>query len=102
MNAFDFSDKPVETDFEARVYKTTWERDYNKEKKDFVKTLSGRTKSDGKGIVTFNIGNGDSKVHITLKLKQEIQERMKLRRQHIFMFRKETCGGITISQAEFR
>lgn len=57
--AFDFSDKPVETDFEAVIYKTTWERDYNKEKKDYVKTLTGRTMSDGKGIVTFNIDNGD-------------------------------------------
>lgn len=67
--AFDFSDKPVETDFEAVIYKTTWERDYNKEKKDYVKTLSGRTRTDGKGIVTFEIDNGDVEGAYNIEIK---------------------------------
>ncbi|MDQ3194422.1 MAG: MG2 domain-containing protein, partial [Bacteroidota bacterium] len=71
--AFDFSDKPVETDFEALIYKTTWERDSYKEKKDYVKTISGRTKKDGKGIVTFNIGGGDveGSYNVEIKAKDE-------------------------------
>jgi uncharacterized protein YfaS (alpha-2-macroglobulin family) len=57
--ANDFSDKPVQTEFEADIYKTTWSRGDYKEKKDFVKTISGKTLSDGKTIVSFNIGEVD-------------------------------------------
>lgn len=73
VNASDFSDKPVETDFEATIYKTTWERDYHKEKRDYVKTLLGRTKKDGKGFVSFDIGNGDVEgaYNVEIKAKDE-------------------------------
>lgn len=57
--ANDFSDQPVQTEFEAVIYKSTWSRYDYKEKKDYVKTLSGKTLTDGKSIVSFNIGDGD-------------------------------------------
>ena len=52
--AMDFSNKPVSTDFEVSIYKTTWNRSDYKEQKDFITTLKGNTLSDGKGIVSFN------------------------------------------------
>jgi len=67
--ATDFSDKPVQTEFEAVIYRSTWERDYYKEKKDFVKTVTGTTKKDGKGIVSFDIGNGDVEGAYNVEIK---------------------------------
>jgi uncharacterized protein YfaS (alpha-2-macroglobulin family) len=71
VNAFDFADKPVETEFEATVYKTNWNRDYSKEDKDLKQTIKGSTKIDGKGIVSYNIGSSDAEgsylVEITSK-----------------------------------
>jgi len=69
VNANDFADKPVQTLFEATIYKTTWTSYDYKEKKDFVKTLSGKTLSDGKGIVSFNIGDGDIEGAYTIEIK---------------------------------
>lgn len=69
VNAFDFSDKPVETDFEATINKTTWERDSYKERKDFITTLKGRTKVDGKGIVTFKVGDLDAEGAYNVEIK---------------------------------
>ena len=45
--ANDFSDKPMQTNFTVDIYKTTWGRYDYKESKDLVKTLNGKTKSDG-------------------------------------------------------
>lgn len=55
VRAADFGDKPVETNFEAAVNKITWGGypDY-KQEKTYITTVSGRTKADGLGIVTFN------------------------------------------------
>jgi len=55
VRAADFGDKPVETNFEATINKITWGRhpDY-KQEKTYVTTVSGRTKADGLGIVTFD------------------------------------------------
>ncbi|MEO6696258.1 MAG: MG2 domain-containing protein [Ignavibacteria bacterium] len=68
--ANDFSDKPVQTDFEATIYRSTWNRDYDyKEKKDLVKTLTGKTLKDGKGIVTYNIGDDNTEGAYTVEIK---------------------------------
>ena len=56
--ANDFSDKPVQTNFDASIYKTTWSRYDYKEKKDLVTSISGKTLSDGKVIISYNIGDG--------------------------------------------
>lgn len=53
--ANDFSDKPIQTNFTVDIYKTTWGRYDYKESRDLVKTLNGKTKTDGKGIVSFDI-----------------------------------------------
>jgi len=73
VNAFDFSDKPVETDFEATLYRTTWDRYNYNEKKDFVTTLKGRTLADGKGIVTYKTGdlNAEGAYNIEIKAKDD-------------------------------
>ncbi|MCX7877218.1 MAG: MG2 domain-containing protein, partial [Ignavibacteria bacterium] len=54
VNAMDFSDKPVETEFEAEVYRITWSAypDY-KENRESVTKLDGRTEPDGRGSVKF-------------------------------------------------
>ncbi len=57
--ASDFSNKPVRTNFEATIYKNKWERDNSKESKDFFKTIMGNTQSDGKGMISFDLGNND-------------------------------------------
>lgn len=55
--ANDFSDKPMQTNFTVDIYKTTWGRYDYKENRDLVKTLNGKTKTDGKGIVSFDISS---------------------------------------------
>ncbi len=67
--ASDFADKPVQTNFEAIIHKTTWSRDYYKEQRDSITTLNGRTLSDGKGIVTFNIDNNDPEGAYNVEIK---------------------------------
>jgi uncharacterized protein YfaS (alpha-2-macroglobulin family) len=52
--ANDFSDKPVQTEFEATIYRTTWSGNDYRENKDFVNSLIGKTSSDGKGIISLN------------------------------------------------
>lgn len=64
-----FSDQPVQTEFEAVIYKTTWSRNNYNEKKDYVKTLSGKTLTDGKGVVSFNIGDGDTEGAYSVEVK---------------------------------
>jgi len=66
--ANDFSDKPVQTDFEATIYRSIWERDY-KEKKDYIKTLVGKTQKDGKGIVTYDISDDNSEGAYSVEIK---------------------------------
>lgn len=68
--AADFSDKAVETNFEALIYRSTWERsgDY-KEKKDYIKTVSGKTQKDGKGIVTYNITEDNAEGAYSVEIK---------------------------------
>jgi alpha-2-macroglobulin len=55
VNANDFSDKPIQTDFSVDIYKTTWGRYDYKENRELVKTINGKTKTDGKGIISFEI-----------------------------------------------
>jgi len=53
--ANDFTDKPVEVNFTANIYKNNYSRYDYKESRELVKTLSGKTKSDGKGIVSYEL-----------------------------------------------
>ncbi|MEO8211281.1 MAG: MG2 domain-containing protein, partial [bacterium] len=73
VNAFDFSDKPVETNFEAVIYRTQWQRDNYKENKEYIKTLTGRTRVDGKGIVIFDIANDDAEGAYSVEVKAKDQ-----------------------------
>ncbi|MFA5403782.1 MAG: MG2 domain-containing protein, partial [Ignavibacteria bacterium] len=67
--ANDFSDKPMQTNFTVDIYKTTWGRYDYKESRDLVKTLNGKTKSDGKGIVTFEIPNYSAEGSYSVEVK---------------------------------
>ena len=73
VNAVDFSDKPVETDFEATIFKSTWDRYSYNEKKDIVATIKGRTLSDGKGIVSYSLGNTDAEGAYNVEIKSRDQ-----------------------------
>ncbi|MBL7128199.1 MAG: carboxypeptidase regulatory-like domain-containing protein [Ignavibacteria bacterium] len=68
VRSFDFSDKPVQTEFTAEIYKRTWSRDW-KENKDYITTISGRTMSDGKGIITYDIGTSNAEGSYTVEIK---------------------------------
>lgn len=67
--ANDFSDKPVQTDFTVEIYRNTYDNYYYKENKEIKETLHGKTKSDGKGIVTFDIpnDNGEGSYSVVVK-----------------------------------
>lgn len=54
VKANNFSDKPVETSFEAKINKITWGRypDY-KQEKSYVTTVYGKTNFDGTGFASF-------------------------------------------------
>lgn len=63
VNAEDFASKPVKTNFEVTIYKHQWSYyDDKQEKKDYIGSVKGETKADGKGIVEFTLpstaGNG--------------------------------------------
>ena len=73
VNAVDFSDKPVETDFEATIYKSTWDRYSYDEKKDVITTIKGRTLADGKGIVSYSLGNSDAEGAYNVEIKSRDQ-----------------------------
>lgn len=62
INAMSFSEKPVETDYKLEIYKTnyTWYYDERNAKKELVKTIKGRTKSDGKSIEYYEIPSSGS------------------------------------------
>ena len=67
--ANDFSDKPVQTDFTVEIYRSTWSMYDYKENKEFSQTFRGRTKSDGKGIVTFDIPDNGAEGYYSVIIK---------------------------------
>jgi len=66
--AEDFSGNPVSTNFEAAIYKSTWSKDY-KENKEYIKSLSGKTLSDGQGSVSFDISNLNPEGYYNVEIK---------------------------------
>lgn len=67
--ANDFSDKPIQTDFTVEIYKNSWSRYDYKESRSLSKTLTGRTKADGKGIVTFEIPDYSAEGSYSVEVK---------------------------------
>jgi uncharacterized protein YfaS (alpha-2-macroglobulin family) len=55
VNAEDFANKPVKTNFEITVYRTQWNYDWKDSKKEYVGSVKGETRSDGKGIVEYTL-----------------------------------------------
>ena len=70
VRSFDFSDKPVQTEFTAEIYKRTWSRDW-KENKDYITTISGQTMSDGKGVISYDIASVDAEGSYTVEVKAQ-------------------------------
>lgn len=60
VNAINFADKPVETEFEVKIFKTAWSGYSDKIKKDLIASLNGKTLKDGKGIISFDLDETDS------------------------------------------
>lgn len=54
VNAADYSDKPVSTAFEAKIFKIKY-REFKNENHDLVAVISGNTANDGKGSVIYDI-----------------------------------------------
>lgn len=58
--ARDFTDKPVESNYTVNIYKYNRSRNEYKDNRELVKTLYGKTKSDGKGIVSYELPGNDA------------------------------------------
>jgi len=54
VNARNYNDAPVIADFEAKIMRTNY-RNQDKYTSDYIKTVKGSTRADGKGIVSFDI-----------------------------------------------
>lgn len=55
VNAEDFASKPVKTGYEITIYRQDWVNDYKNTRKDFIGSVKGETKSDGKGIAEYTL-----------------------------------------------
>lgn len=55
INAEDFASKPVKTNFEITIYRNQWNYNYKDSKKEYVGSVRGETRSDGKGIVEYTL-----------------------------------------------
>ncbi|MCX7833283.1 MAG: MG2 domain-containing protein [Ignavibacteria bacterium] len=70
INALNFSEKPIETDYKLEIFKTkySWYYDDKNVNKELVKTIRGRTKSDGKSIEYYEIPSSGSEGYYEAKL----------------------------------
>lgn len=70
INALNFNDKPVETDYKLELFKSKYTWYYNEKNvsKELVKTIKGRTKSDGKSIEYYEIPSSGSEGYYEAKL----------------------------------
>lgn len=102
--ASDFADKPVETAFEATIYRSTWSSDYYKESRVYVKSISGKTRSDGKGIMAFDVPGTDAEGSYTVEVKAKDERSNEItagvhfyvsKGNDLWWYRNET-GGIQI------
>jgi len=55
VNAEDFANKPVKTNFEITIFKQDGNYDYKNTSKQYIGSVKGETKSDGKGIVEYTL-----------------------------------------------
>lgn len=69
--ATNFENKPVVTDFEAAIYKNRWSYYDNKNSKDYITTVSGKTMSDGVGYARFKLDNPDPNGYYTAEIKSK-------------------------------
>ena len=67
--ANDFSDKPVQADFTVEISRYNWRNYNNSQNTEIIQTLRGRTKSDGKGIVTYEIPDYSSEGSYSVIIK---------------------------------
>ncbi|MBX7043424.1 MAG: carboxypeptidase regulatory-like domain-containing protein, partial [Ignavibacteria bacterium] len=68
VNASDFSDMPVQTEFTAYVYKFGVSR-FNADDKQLVKVISGNTEADGKGSVLYESPSAGSEGSYLVEVK---------------------------------
>lgn len=69
VRATNFENEPVVTDFEAAIYKNRWSYYDNKNSRDYVTTVSGKTMSDGVGYARFTLDNPDPNGYYTAEIK---------------------------------
>ncbi len=55
VNAEDFASKPVKANYELSIYRNDYSYDYKNSSKQFIGSVKGETKSDGKGIVEYTL-----------------------------------------------
>ena len=65
----DFSDNPVQTDFEVVIYRNNWSRGDGKYNKDYVATVTGSTRSDGIGMAKYKIDNSNPQGYYSMEVK---------------------------------
>ena len=69
VNANNFENKPVQTDFEVAIYKNRWSYYDNKNIRDYVTTVSGSTMSDGIGFARYTLPTADAQGYYTAEVK---------------------------------
>jgi len=67
INAMNFGDKPIETGYKLEIYRSRYYY-YDKMEKELVKTINGRTKSDGKSTEYYEIPDKESEGFYEAKL----------------------------------
>ncbi|MBN1634473.1 MAG: carboxypeptidase regulatory-like domain-containing protein [Ignavibacteria bacterium] len=67
INAQDFFDKPTETNLKVEIYKTKWYKWTDREQKDLIKVLEGKTNKEGKANLEFFIDKENSDGYYEMK-----------------------------------
>ncbi len=68
VNAADYSNKPIQTEFDAFVYKTNYSKQGIDNRK-LIEVVKGSTRSDGKGSISYEVSNTDSEGSYEVEIK---------------------------------
>ncbi len=68
VNAADYSNKPVQTDFDAFVYRTSYSKQ-GMENRKLIEVVKGNTRADGKGSISYEVSNVDSEGSYEVEIK---------------------------------
>lgn len=68
INAADYSNKPVQSNFDAYIYQTN-NSNYKRENRKLLEVIKGSTRDDGKGTIVYNIAANGSEGSYEVEIK---------------------------------